>query len=183
MSKLPEGIRARTRKDGTVAWQVRYYGTDGERYTKTFALKSKAVKFKRNVDTDRDRYQWLDPCGQEVPFDKWARSCLEGRADLRDSTRATDGSYARRHVLPYFGRTPLGRINPVQVQEWVGDLSDSLSPKTVRECYRLLSGIMRAAVEARLIAQSPCQGIKKPRVPSREQRFLTSQEVETLGAC
>jgi integrase len=40
---------------------------------------------------------------------------------------------------------------------------------------------MSAAVDARLIAQSPCQGIKKPRVPRRKQRFLTLDEVETLA--
>jgi integrase len=133
------------------------------------------------MDADRDRGLFLDPRGQEIPFDKWVRSHLEGRTDLRDSTRATDESYARRHVLPYFGPTPLGRITPLRVQEWVAELSNSLSPKTVRECYRLLSSIMRAAVDARLIAQSPCQGIRKPRVPRREQRFLTSSEVESLA--
>ena len=86
-------------------------------------------------------------------------------------------------MFPWFGSTPLGRIDPLGVQEWITALSASgLSSKTVRECYRLLGSIMRAAVDARLIPQSPCQGTKRPRVARPEQRFLTPGEVEKLAA-
>lgn len=40
---------------------------------------------------------------------------------------------------------------------------------------------MSAAVEARLIAESPCRGINLPRVARREQRFLSAAEVERLA--
>jgi integrase len=38
-----------------------------------------------------------------------------------------------------------------------------------------------AWVEARLIGESPCRGIKLPRVGRVEQRFLTALEVERLA--
>lgn len=162
-------------------FQVRYYGTDGKERAKSFPNISEARKFRAAVATDKDRGEWRDPRDAEIRFGVWARQHLDSRSDLRASTRATDESYARNHVLPHFEHAPLGRIGPLNVQAWLHELSGSgLAPKTVRECYRLLDSIMAAAVDARLISQSPCQGIKKPRVPRREQRFLTSEEVEKL---
>ena len=73
-------------------------------------------------------------------------------------------SYFRRHVEPAFGSIPIGRLQTLDGQAWVTNLATTLSPKTVREYYRLLSAVMRSAVDSRLIFQSPCQGINLPRV-------------------
>jgi integrase len=40
---------------------------------------------------------------------------------------------------------------------------------------------MRSAVDAHLIAQSPCQGIRLPRVARQEQRFLSAEQVDRLA--
>ncbi len=174
--KLSAGIRERHG-----AYQVRYDGPDGRDRCKSFAKTTEAKAFRAAVATDKRRGVRLDPRNAEIRFGDWARRHLDSRTDLRDSIRATDESYARKHLLPYFEHTPLGRIKPLDVQGWIHGLSGSgLAPKTVRECYRLLGSIVGAAVDARLISQSPCLGIKKPSVPRREQRFLTSGEVETL---
>ncbi len=98
------------------------------------------------------------------------------------SSRARDELYLRRHVLPYFESTSLARIERRAVQEWISKLSDKgLAPATVRACHRLLSGMLAEAVEARLIGQSPCRGIKLPRVSRTEQRFLNAVEVARLA--
>lgn len=41
---------------------------------------------------------------------------------------------------------------------------------------------MASAVDARLIAESPCRATALPRIPRTEQRFLTAGEVEALAA-
>ena len=46
----------------------------------------------------------------------------------------------------------------------------------------ILSGIMREAVEDRLILESPCRRVELPRVPGAERRFLTAEQVERLAA-
>ncbi len=70
-----------------------------------------------------------------------------------------------------------------EVQEFVRDLSEGkrLAPRTVRECYRILGGLMRAAVDAGLIPESPCQRVTLPRVTREERRFLSAQELENLA--
>lgn len=43
------------------------------------------------------------------------------------------------------------------MQAWLADLHGThLSPNTVAKAYRVLSGVMDGAVDAHLIARSPC---------------------------
>lgn len=175
--QLPPGIREYRSR-----YQVRYYGSDGKRRAQSFDRLTDAKRFQRATEVDKDRQQWLDPRLGQTAFDKWAQTRLDSKHDLRPSTRATDTSYMRNHVAPGFGGTPLARIRPLEVQEWVNGLAaKGLAPKTVRECYRLMAATMRAAVDARLIVESPCRGINLPRTPRQEQRFLTAEEVESLA--
>lgn len=55
------------------------------------------------------------------------------------------------------------------------------SPATVRKVGQILSKIMRGAVEAGLIARSPCEGLRLPAEPRRVMRFLTADQVATLA--
>src|SRR5439155_6874092 len=66
---------------------------------------------------------------------------------------------------------------------WVKGLSAAgLAPRTVRMCYQILKSILDAAAASRLIAESACKRIVLPRVPNRENLYLTPEEVERLAA-
>jgi site-specific recombinase XerC len=66
---------------------------------------------------------------------------------------------------------------------WVRSLTEDkgLAPRTVREEYRILGGIMREAVEDRLLVESPCRRVKLPRVKNIERRYLTAEQVAELA--
>ncbi len=85
--------------------------------------------------------------------------------------------------MPTFEDVAVATIEKGDVQRWVSSLSDgrSLAPRTVREAYRILGGIMREAVEDRLIIESPCRRVGLPRVENSERRFLTAEQVEALA--
>ncbi|MBA2528501.1 MAG: hypothetical protein H0V19_00815 [Euzebyales bacterium] len=56
------------------------------------------------------------------------------------------------------------------------------SPATAEKALRTMSAVMAAAVDARLILDNPCRGVRAPRAASRHQpRFLTPGEVERLA--
>lgn len=77
--------------------------------------------------------------------------------DLRPSTRARDDSYLRTHILPRFGALRLDAITPLEVRRWVADLTASgLAPATVQKAYQILSKSLRSAVDADLLAETPC---------------------------
>jgi hypothetical protein len=83
--------------------------------------------------------------------------------NLRRSTAARDEAYLRLYVTPGFGAMPLGAIGQRDVRAWVAELSGrGLAPATVQKAYQLLGKVMGAAVDAGMIAQTPCR-----RVPCR----------------
>lgn len=86
------------------------------------------------------------------------------------------------HLLPAFGTTPLARIAHVGVRAWVAELSASgLAPRSVRKVAQTLSKIMGAAVDAGLIASSPCDRVPLPTATDEEMRFLDAGEVLALA--
>ena len=88
----------------------------------------------------------------------------------------------RNHVLPAFGVVPLGRITQLDVRAWVAQLdSKGLAPVTVQKAYQTLSKVLRAAVDAGLIAESPCRNVALPRIEREEMRFLNPAEIAALA--
>jgi integrase len=64
----------------------------------------------------------------------------------------------------------------------VADLSArGLAPATVQKAYQLLGKVMGAAVDAGMLAQSPCRRVPLPRVEREEMRFLTPAQVAALA--
>lgn len=59
--------------------------------------------------------------------------------------------------------------------------AQGLAPSTVAKCYQVLGKIMAAAVDAGLLARSPCRAIRLPRVEREPPRFLTPAEVARLA--
>lgn len=163
-------------------WKARYRAPDGRERSKTFDRKSDAEQFLAETAVAKNRGAWIDPRAGRMPFKDWAAECYAARIDLRESSKARDEGYLRLHVLPCFGETPIAKIERRAVQAWITTLGDKgLAPATARACHRLLSGMLSEAVESRLIGQSPCRGVKLPRVARTEQRFLAAVEVEQLA--
>jgi integrase len=153
----------------------------GEGLTRLFDRMSDARAFKAKIEADIQKSTYIDPRAGKIPFGEWAAQCLESRLHLRPATRARDESYMRNHVIPAFGHLPLAGISKLRVQSWVRKLHDGgLAPATVRECHRLLGGVFREAVEARIIPESPCHNISLPRISHQEQHYLTPEQVERL---
>lgn len=102
---------------------------------------------------------------------------------VEPGTRKTDEPKLNKHLRPKWTNVELREISSDDVQQWVADLSKlGLSPSTVQKCYHLLSGSMRAAVKARIIAVSPCQQIALPRSGPTPERYLSDEEFRAIRA-
>ncbi|MBA2312416.1 MAG: site-specific integrase [Actinobacteria bacterium] len=177
--KLPPGIREHHGK-----YQLRYRNpATGKEVTEHFRLITDARKRQHEVAADKERRQWVNPRLGQIRFGELARHRLDASVDLRDSTRATCESYLRSHLLPYFANHLIGRIRAADIQAWIVELQDKgLAPKTIRECYRLLSATMQFAVDDGMLTQSPCgRAVKLPRVPRQEQRFLSAAQIDEVA--
>ena len=89
----------------------------------------------------------------------------------------------RRHVLPYFARTPLVAIRRRDVQDWVDTLAASgLAPATVGHCYRaVFKSVINTAVLDGLLEVSPCYRIEQPEPHSQRFDPLTPQQVTAIA--
>jgi integrase len=102
--------------------------------------------------------------------------------NLRPSTATRDGDYFRLYIAPRFATMALASIGQRDVRAWVAELSArGLAPATVQKAHQLLGKIMGAAVDAGMLAQSPCRRVPLPTVEREEIRFLTPAEVAELA--
>lgn len=174
---------AHVQKRGGGRWRARFRGPDNRERSKTFERRADAVRFLTTVEASKLRGEWVDPKLGRKAFGPWAEELMASRLNIRPATRARDDSYFKNHILPAFKDSSLARIRRADVQRWVRELTEvkRLAPRTVRECHRILSFILREAVDSQLIAASPCHNITLPRVEKREGRFLSAEEVERLA--
>lgn len=86
-------------------------------------------------------------------------------------------------IKPYLGRKKVNKISRIDVQKWVNVISEQngkkqLSPKTVRNYYSTLSGILKFAIHMDIIENSPCHDIKLPKNKKTEARYYNKEEVK-----
>jgi hypothetical protein len=115
-----------------------------------------------SVEHDKLTGAYVDPRAGRVTFDEYA-SRWQAAQVHRATTAATVAGHLRVHILPTFGPRSIGSVRPSEVQAWVRGRADVVAPSTVEQSYRTLPAIFRAAVADRLIASSPCAGIKLPK--------------------
>jgi Phage integrase, N-terminal SAM-like domain len=174
-------VEKRTRK-GRVTYRARYRDPAGREKARVFTRRVDAQRFLTEVENSKLRGTWTDPALGRVMFQEWLAEWWSTTTNLRPSTRARDEMLLRRYALPRFGNQPLAAIRQREVRTWVADLAATeLAPSTVRKTYHLLGKVLSAAVDAGMIAQSPCQRVPLPKIEREEMRFLTSAEIARLA--
>ena len=169
-------------RNGKTTYRVRYRDPEGRQRSKVFARKADAQRFLNETETAKARGTWTDPSLGRVLFRDWLGEWWVTTTNLRASTRARDESLLRRLVLPRFGNAPLAAISQRDVRAWVAELTArGLAPATVQKAYQVLGKVMGAAVDAGMLAQSPCRRVPLPKVEREEMRFLTPAQVATLA--
>jgi integrase len=174
-------IEKRTR-NGRVTYRARYRDPAGREKARVFNRRVDAQRFLTEVENSKLRGTWTDPALGRVLFQEWLAEWWSTTTNLRPSTRARDEMLLRRYALPRFGNQQLAAIRQPEVRAWVADLAGTeLAPSTVRKAYHLLGKVLAAAVDAGMIAQSPCQRVPLPKIEREEMRFLTPAEIARLA--
>lgn len=172
-----------TKTDGSKAWRARYRDPDGKSREKRFERKVDAERHIASVTVSVMQGSYIDPNAGKVRVDGYAREWAD-RQPWRANTRNTQMSVLEHHLIPQFGTRELRSIRPSEVQSWVGSMVVSgLKPSTVGSYLRVLSAVMRSAVFDKLIAESPCRGVRLPRreVTTSALTPLTTSQVRQLA--
>ena len=169
-------------RNGKTTYRARYRDPAGGQRSKVFARKADAQRFLNETETAKARGTWTDPALGRVLFRDWLGEWWATTTNLRPTTRERDESLLRRYALPRFGDAAAGRDQPARRARLGGRAERrGLAPATVQKAYQLLGKVMGAAVDAGMLAQSPCRRVPLPKVEREEMRFLTPAEVATLA--
>jgi integrase len=155
--------------DKTPEGRYRAYFRDpsGKQRSKTFRIKKDATAFLAEMETSKTRGAYVSPHAGRTLFGEHAEKWMAAwNAEI--TTAARDLSIMRTHVLPQWGRVPLGKIDDLGLQAWVTELGKRRSRATVAEALRLTSGVLRSAVRNRLIPFNPADEIRAPRTRTRD---------------
>ncbi len=153
------------RPDGK--WRARYRDAAGREHSKHFPRKVDAERWIATQTADLARGDWIDPRRSRTTFRQYSEAWVAAQV-WRPNTSRRVHSALRLHLLPVFGDRALASIRPTEVQAFVKALTRTTAPSTARMLYTVLRGIFRAAVQDRMIPDSPCVRIALPAVAPKE---------------
>ena len=116
-----------------------------------------------------------------TPFDEYAEkyiSLYKDNGSIESNTLNGYRSYMKRHLLPFFGDTPLSRITSDDIQRYINEKAKTLTAKTVKEHLNVLRPIFEAAVEDGLIAKNPCTSARVKIIGQKSRKVLAYTESE-----
>lgn len=161
-------------------WQVRWRDVDGKQRAKNFRTQAQADRHERQVRSDTDRGLPTAP-GRRLSTQAWADQWLQGTHNLEPSSRRMYRE-SWGHLQGELGRLPLHRLSAAHIDRALAAYAASgAAASSVSRAYRMLRRMLNVAVDRDLILKSPMRGVRAPKVPKQEMRFLSADELERLA--
>jgi integrase len=163
-------------------WEAAYRDPAGRERVRYLRTRAEADRWLSAVKTSLNRGDYIDPALARVALSEWAEEWIATTAHLRAKTQVGYRSALRAHVLPAFGRMPIGAISQVDVRRFVADMvASGAAPGTVREARKVLRLVLGTAQGSGAIRANPCDGVRVPASPKAEMVYLSAEEVEDLA--
>lgn len=168
---------------GAARYRVRYRTPDRRQTDKRgFKTKRDAEAFASQIEVDKRKGVYVAPAAGRVRLGEYAQAWLDGKHDLKPSTRDRYQRVLNVHLVKKKD-VALGDISRAWVRDWVADLSKGMAATTVHKVVGTLRQILAMAVEDNRLAANPCDGVALPSTTTvEEQRFLTLDQLHRLAA-
>ncbi len=124
------------------------------------------------------------PKGRKLAFSfkEAAEKYLEKQISTRAKNLKSKISKLRLHLIPFFDRTPLDKINDIDVEEYKNKrLEKGVSETTVNRDLAVLSHLFTKAVEWKWLNNRPMT-IKKFKEDESRKTYLTVEQIDRLLA-
>lgn len=173
------------RKRESGRYQIRYPGPDGRMRTglDTYARKTDAERALTLIEGQMMAGEWTDPERGQVKLSDYAAVWITERPGLRVRTVDLYSWLLVKHIVPYLGGVPIGKLSTPMIRKWRADLLGSgVSVSMAAKAYRLLRAVLNTAVEEdKILPQNPCRvrGAGEEHAPERP--VLTVAQVFELA--
>jgi integrase len=162
-------------------WRARYRDAAGKEHARHFDRKTDAQRWLDQVTAAVVRGDYVDPKAGRVTLASYAGAWERIQVSSDGTKRIVDNAL-RLHILPELGAQPLATIRPSAIQGLVKRLeAKDLSPGTIGGIYHVLTQVMTAAVDDRLISSTPCRRIRLPKTDAGEVVPPTVEQVTALA--
>ncbi|SES28308.1 tyrosine-type recombinase/integrase [Actinokineospora terrae] len=174
MRKLPSG-----------RYQVSYLGPDSKRRNapETFPNKTAAEQYLARLETTMMAGEWADPAKAKIHVGDYADQWITQRPRLSPRTVDLYRWLLAKHIEPYVGRLPMGKLTPAAVRQWRVDLlAAGVSQTMAAKAYRLLRAVLNTAVdEDSILVKNPCRVRGADQETPSERPVLTVKQVFELA--
>ncbi|GGM12956.1 tyrosine-type recombinase/integrase [Nakamurella endophytica] len=173
------GRRVKSARHGQGKRWLARWDEGGQRRSKAFDTRDAATAHLAQIDVDQRAGLHVLTTGMTVGEygDRWIGLQLHQRAS---STQQMETRW-RLHIRPALGELRLADVTRAHVQDAVAGWARTLAPATVSVTYGYLASMMKAAVLDRLLRESPCRGVKLPRLEVDKVVPLSVAQVHTIA--
>lgn len=148
-----------------------------------YALTEKAAYDKLEGMRDKARHG-ISLTSGDVKLNELVESFIERYAKpyVRSSTLKNYLGYAENYIKnSRIGKMKVSRIAADDVQDYVNDLvKNGLSGKTIGNIVGFMESVFAQAVRNRLIPFNPCEGVRLPKIKTKERPLINEEEYEAL---
>jgi integrase len=173
------------RKRDSGRYQIRYPGPDGRirTGTETYARKSDAERALVLIEAQIASGEWTDPDRGKVKLADYAAAWITQRPKLRPRTIDLYRWLLKKHIAPYLGAVPTGKVSAAMVREWRAELlTNGVSVSMAAKAYRLLRAVLMTAVEEdKILTRNPCRMRGAGDEDAAERPVLTVTQVFELA--
>jgi hypothetical protein len=166
-------------------YQIRFPGPDGRIRTgpETYERKGDADRALVLIEAQLRVGEWTDPDRGKVTLSDYAAVWITERPGLRPRSADNYRWLLKKHVDPYLGGVPVGKLSTPMIRAWRATLlSKGVSISTAAKAYRFLRAVlMTAAEEDNILARNPCRVRGAGDESAPERPVLTAAQVFELA--
>jgi integrase len=170
----------RRRDSGRYAATYRHLGRE-HRAPTTFVSHADARVFLARIESEIHREVWIDPASGRTTVEQYGPKWIRERITLRPRTVELYERLLQHQIVPTLGSVMISDLSASEVRTWHAELA-RMHPSTAAKAYRLLSTMMRTALDDGLIARSPCRIKGGGTERAMERPIASVAEVEEIAA-
>ena len=162
-------------------WRARWRDQSGKQRARTFRLKADAIAFEAKMRLDARTRGFVAPSSGKTSVNELSELWLAASLHLAPGTLFTYRRDLERYILPALGSVTLERISGDMIQRFLAEELDTYAPSTVHRHYRTLNALFGWALRQGRILSNPCLTVNAPKIPRKEAKFLSVEEVERVA--
>ena len=149
----------------------------------TYERKSDAEKALVLIEAQMTAGEWTDPERGKVKLADYAATWITERPKLRPRTVDLYRWLLKKHIAPYLGGVPIGKVSTAMIREWRARLlAKGVSVSVAAKAYRLLRAVLMTAVEEdKILPRNPCRIRGAGDEDTAERPVLTVAQVFALA--